>query len=163
MVGVLVFGVGNRTVIVDGYLVAMAIKNMAVDAVEACRDLAIREPLPVVVSDAARQLPLAAAKDCRRVFVPVQMLCLVCPEVFRVLQAVSQDLVLDVFVLLGHGAGLWWDLGRGAERWIRLWGVILVVARCRWPVTRPLGLGLRSALFLWFRKNASGVFKSCSR
>lgn len=93
----------DGAVVVDGDLLTPAGEDVPVDAVVARRDLAVREPLPCVVGDAAAREGLARpAERGGGLRVPVQVLGLVCPELVRVLEAVPQDVVLEV-VVSGHG------------------------------------------------------------
>jgi hypothetical protein len=70
---------------------------MSIQAVVSRRDLAVREPAPVLMSDPAGSERLVRATECARGrFVPVQGSCVVAPEVFRVVEGVGLDAVLRV-------------------------------------------------------------------
>lgn len=102
----LLFGLGDGAIKVNGNLIAMASLDMAVDAVVARGDLAVRKPLPAVVFNTALELLGRQLQDGAGLLVPVEMLGLVGPELLGFLQAVPQDIVLDVAPLSRHGGSL---------------------------------------------------------
>lgn len=81
----------------------MAIENMAINAIVAGGDLAIREPFPAVVGDAVLERLLGQLDGGRELLMPVKVLGLVPPEVIWVFERVPQHLVLDVVIVFRHG------------------------------------------------------------
>jgi hypothetical protein len=98
-------GARDGAIKVDGNMITVAGKYMAVNAVVAGGDLAIREPDPAVVLRPAGGVSLGVFENGRGLLVPVQMLCLVSPKLLRLVEAVAEDLVLDVILLGCHDVG----------------------------------------------------------
>jgi hypothetical protein len=105
-------GLSDRAIKIDGNLVTMASLDMPVNAVIARGDLAVRKPLPAIVLDAALELLGRELQDRAGLLVPEEMLGLVGPELLGILQAVPQDVILDVAPLSRHGA----SVGEGQDK-----------------------------------------------
>ena len=81
----------------DGDVVPAAIGDMAIDAVVAGGDLAVREPRPMCVLDAAGQGLGLVGQGSRGAAVPVEPVCVSCPEGLGVLERMLESCVLGVW------------------------------------------------------------------
>lgn len=83
----------------------MTIEYMPVDTIVASRYLTIGKPLPTVVCDAILKCLLSQLNSGGEWLVPVEMLGLMPPELFRVLETMPQHFVLKVmiFAIVRHG------------------------------------------------------------
>lgn len=91
---------------------------MSIHAIVACRDLAVRKPLPVVVSRAGLECFGGSREGFAGAFVPVQVGGLFSPERFRIVEGVVLNFVLGmgrhyaVFRKLVSESICLWILGR---------------------------------------------------
>ena len=77
-------------------MVAAPSQHMSIHAIVACRDLAVRKPLPVIVSGARLECFGGSREGFSGVLVPVQVGGLLGPERFRIAEGVVLNFVLGM-------------------------------------------------------------------
>lgn len=77
--------VGDGAIEVDGHLIAIATQDMPIHAVVARGDFAVREPGPAVMRSAAGERLVHPLQSVAGLLVPMEMLGLVGPKLFRAL------------------------------------------------------------------------------
>lgn len=96
--------IGHWTVIVYCHLVPVAGYNVTVDTVVAGRYLAPREPLPCGVGNTDYTCVARYFEGGFGFLVPVEVLCLACPEFLWVAQAFEENLILEMRKLKHSGS-----------------------------------------------------------